>query len=121
MELDHIAYIDIVHICAVILAPGKPLNGALCTAPHALASFMHRGGRGRNRHSGTLQQTWRKQQRLRSVRRRVSWLVKEKAVVQSFGDGFGYKSSDEQQNTLYVWSTISTLQPVEALRIFFTT
>ena len=43
--------------------------------------------------------TWRKQ-RSAERRRRVSWLVREKAVAQSSG----YKSSDEQQNrTAGVW------------------
>ena len=47
MELDHIAYIDIVQICAVILALGKPLAWALCTAPPALPpSCTERGGAG---------------------------------------------------------------------------
>ena len=44
MELDPIAYIDIVQICAVILAPGKPLT---CTAPRAPPlSCTERGGAG---------------------------------------------------------------------------
>ena len=37
MELDHIVYTDIVQICALI-APGKPLAGALCAAPRARPS-----------------------------------------------------------------------------------
>ena len=57
MELDHIAYIDIVQICAVILAPGKPLTRSSLHCSPRPSSFMHREGRGWNRHSGTLQQT----------------------------------------------------------------
>ena len=58
MELDAIAYIDIVQICTVILSPGKPLTrNSLHCSPHP-SSFMHREGRGWNKHSGTVQQTF---------------------------------------------------------------
>ena len=57
MELDPIAYIDIVQICAVILAPGQPLTRSSLHCSPRSSSFMHREGRGWNRHSDTLQQT----------------------------------------------------------------
>ena len=51
MELDPIAYIDIVQICTVILAPGKPLTQSSLHCSPRPSSFMHREGRGWNRHS----------------------------------------------------------------------
>ena len=44
MELDYIAYIDIVQICAVILAPGKLLTrSSLLPAPPPLLFYAQRG------------------------------------------------------------------------------
>ena len=42
MELDPIAYIDIVQIWVVILAPGKPLNRSYLHCSPRSSSFMHR-------------------------------------------------------------------------------
>lgn len=74
MELDHMACIDIVQICTVILAPGK-----LCEPLPLL--FHNQGvGGGGDRHSSTLQQTWRKQQRQRNMQKGNSLVNKEAAA-----------------------------------------
>lgn len=77
MKLDHFAYIDIVEICALILAPSKlQTRSSLRCSPRLLFHAQRAEGQ-----EQTLQQTWRKQQRLRSVLTR-NWLVKEKALAQ---------------------------------------
>ena len=81
-----------------------PADRSSVHCPPRPASFMHRGGGGRNIHSATLQQTWRKQ-RSAERRRRVSWLVKEKAVAQSFGDG----SDTNHQICIRLYQILSNL------------
>lgn len=94
MKLDHFAYIDIVQICALILAPSKlqTRSSLRCSPRPAPLSCTEGGGAGTDTSTNMEEAT-------ASAERFDEELVsKRKSIGSVIWRWFGFKVSDEQQN-----------------------